>query len=826
MKKFLSLLTVIGILFWSNVSLAQSGPGKISGQVTDEANKPLEAATISLLKAGDSLKSRQVISDKEGRFVLDILPAGKFLISISAVGHQPYYSSTLEISEKNKNIQLKTIQLQSKSGNLQEVAIVAHKSFFEQKADKMVVNVDAAPSNAGTSVMDILEKSPGVSVDKDGNISLKGKQGVTIMIDNKPTYLSATDLANYLRSLPSSAIDQLEIMTNPSARYDAAGNSGIINIKTKKNKAKGFNGSLTLTHTQGVYPKPSGSVNLNYRNGKFNVFLNAGYTHWEGFQDLTINRQYFNANPKGKTLNAIFSQLTAMKFVNPEANLKLGVDYYLSKKTTLGFVVSGFRNEENDQSASHISLMDPNHVVDSFVYSPSTNKGIWKNGTVNLNFRHQFDSTGTELTADADFITYHSVNNQYFDNITYYPDMTLKNETILTGNLPSDISIYSFKSDYSHPFKNNLKLETGIKTSYVATDNTANYFNLIQNVSMVDTTKTNHFLYHENINAAYINLNKQYKKWSLQAGLRLENTNYSGHQLGNPYTVNNNDSSFSRSYTNLFPTLYVSYQANAKNSFSINYGRRIDRPAYQDLNPFLFFLDNYTYQAGNPYLQSQYTHNLELSHTFNNFLTSTLNYSNTSNYFSETFEQKGYATIVRRGNIGKYQNAGLAVSAQIPVTKWFTAIVYGNVNYNQFNGMLYGEYLDVSAITMLFNVNNQFKFKQGWSAEVSGFYRSSGVEGQILIKPMGQLSAAVSKQLMKEKASLKLGIRDLLYTQQVKGNINFQQTEATFHNSRDSRQVSLTFTYRFGKPIQGNQPRRSTGGADNEQNRVKTGGNN
>jgi iron complex outermembrane receptor protein len=308
--------------------------------------------------------------------------------------------------------------------------------------------------------------------------------------------------------------------------------------------------------------------------------------------------------------------------------------------------------------------------------------------------------------------------------------------------------------------------------------------------------------------------------------LRLENTNYSGHQLGNSYTVVNNDSSFKRSYTDLFPTLYISYQANAKNSFAINYGRRIDRPAYQDLNPFLFFLDNYTYQAGNPYLQPQFTHNIEFSHTYNNFLTTTLNYSNTSNFFSETFEQSGYATIVRNGNIGRYQNAGISVSAQIPVAKWWTAIVYTNVNYNQFDGMLYGEYLDVSATTFMANLNNQFKFNKGWSAEVSGFYRSSGVEGQILIKPMGQLSAAVAKQLLKEKASLKLGIRDILYTQQVKGNIDFQQTEATFHNSRDSRQVSLTFTYRFGKPIKGSQPNRKAGGADNEQNRVKVGGNN
>jgi iron complex outermembrane receptor protein len=825
MKKILAMLIILTIITGFLPAIAQDHVGKARGVVLDDAQKPVEAATVSLLKASDSSRLKIVVSDKEGRFLLENLSYGKYLLSISAVGHEKLFTRQFEIRAGQQNFRFDKIVLQTQSNNLKEVSVVAKKSFFEQKADRMIVNVDASPANAGSTVMDILEKSPGVTVDKDGNISLKGKQGVTIMIDNRPTYLSATDLSNYLKSLPASAIDQLEIMTNPSAKYDAAGNSGIINIKTKKNKAKGFNGSVTLTHTQGVYPKPSGSINLNYRNGNVNMFLNAGYSHWEGFQDLTINRQYFNEVGSSKTLNAIFSQQTDLKFINPSVNLKFGMDYYLGKKTTIGFVASGFENSENTNSVSNILLKDPNDIVDSMVYSPSTNKSTWKNGSVNLNFRHQFDSAGTELTADADYIRYNSGSNQYFDNITTYPDNSNRVETILTGNLPSDINIYTFKSDYSHPFEKNLKLEAGVKTSYVATDNNANYFDLVNNISLVDTTKTNHFLYHENINAAYLNMNKQYKKWSVQAGLRLENTIYSGHQLGNSYTVNNNDSFFTRTYTNLFPKLYISYQLNTKNSFSVNYGRRIDRPAYQDLNPFLFFLDNYTYQAGNPYLQPQYTQNIEASHTYNNFLTTTLNYSNTNNFFSETFQQSGYATIVRNGNIGNRKNAGIAVSALLNIRKWWTSMIYTNVNYNKFSGELYGEYLNVSATTLLLNINNQFKFNKGWSAEISGFYRSSGVEGQILVKPMGQLTAAVAKQLFKEKASLKLGIRDILYTQQVRGTIDFQETEASFHNWRDSRQVSLTFTYRFGKPIKGVSQHKNNSSTE-EQNRVKVGGNN
>jgi len=824
MKKLIFALVLIVSGLMPVAIHAQAKKGQISGQVLDENKKTVESATVSLMRAKDSVVIRSIASDKAGKFEFQNIADGRYLISYSAVGHSTVYSPATEISAAQSAINLEPVSLGKKSSDLKEVAIVAHKPFIEQKADKMIVNVDASPSNAGTSVMDVLEKSPGVMVDKDGNISLKGKQGVTVMIDNKPTYLNSTQLANYLKSLPSSAIDQLEIMTNPSAKYDAAGNSGIINIKTKKNKVKGFNGSLTLTQTQGVYAKPGGSINMNYRTGKFNFFMNAGYTHWEGFQNLDINRNYLDVS--SKRITSIFTQHTHMKFVNPEFNLKFGTDFYLNNKTTIGFVVSGFRNNENMNSNSLIYLKDPTNAIDSIVSSPSTNKGLWKNGSVNVNFRRQFDSSGTELTADVDYMRYNSANDQYFNNITYDPEWVEKSHTVLTGHLPSTIDIYSFKTDFSHPFQKGLKLEAGLKTSYVSTVNDANYYNVVNNIEEPDTTKTNHFLYRENINAVYINLNKQLKKWNFQAGLRLENTNYSGHQLGNPYTVNNNDSSFTRSYFSLFPTVYISYQANDKNQFSVNYGRRIDRPSYDALNPFLFFLDQYTYQAGNPYLQPQFTDNIEFAHTYKNFLTTTLNYSYTKDFFSETFEQEGHATIVRNGNIGSRQNAGIAMSAQIPVAKWWTAALYANVNYNKFTGVLYGENINVDATTFLANLNNQFHFGKGWSAELSGFYRTKGVEGQIIIMPLGQVSAALSKQVLKEKGNIKLGARDIFYTQQVKGYINFQQTEATFHNARDSRQISLSFTYRFGKPIKGNQPRRQTGGAGEESNRVKTGGNN
>ncbi|HEY6900142.1 MAG TPA: outer membrane beta-barrel protein [Puia sp.] len=800
--------------------------GYIHGRVGDTKGGSLEAATVTLLNARDSSRIKVTTTGKTGQFSFDHLTAGRYLVSASSVGFTTNWSPVVELSAGHTSQTLPPMVLASATASLAAVAVVAKKPLIEQKADRMVVNVDASPTNAGSTVMDVLEKSPGVTLDKDDNISLKGKQSVVVMIDNKPTYLSAAQLASYLRSLPASAVEQIELMTNPSARYDASGNSGIINIKTKKNKLKGFNGNVNLTHTQGVYPKPSGSFNMNYRNGKVNLFANGGYSRWEGFQHLDITRKYLDAN--SKTINSIFTQATEMHFTNPSMNLKLGMDYYVSSKTTLGFIVSGFRNKEQNRGSSDISLMDPHYSIDSLVSSPSTNTTTWKNGTANINFRHQFDSTGRELTADMDYVRYSSASDQYFDNITYSPDHVKKNETILTGKLPSTINIYTFKTDYTHPISKDFKFEAGLKFSYVNTDNNANYFNLdpTTHFSSVDTTKTNHFIYKENVNAGYVNMNRQFKKFGLQLGLRAENTNYSGHQLGNGISVINKDSSFKRSYVNIFPTAYISYELNEKNQFSVNYGRRIDRPAYQDLNPFLFFLDQYTYQAGNPYLQPQYTNNVELTHSYNHFLNTTLNYSYTTNFFTETFEQSGRATIVRRGNIGNRQTAGIAVSAQVKATKWWTAILYSNLNYTKFSGMLYGENVDVSATNVLFNLNNQFSFPKGWGGEISGWYRTKGVEGQIMIQPMGQASAAVSKKLLKDKASIKLAIRDIFYTQRPRGSIDFQQTQATFSNRRDSRVVALTFSYNFGKPLKGMTGGKRRSGAGDEQNRVNAGGNN
>ncbi len=817
MKKNLVSLTA-ALLFIVASSFAQQAGLSIKGTVTDGKKQALESATVSLLKA-DSTVLRTKSTGADGQFEFANLQPAAYLVKVSAVGQQTWYSNLVTLS--SQSVDIPTIGLQAARKELNAVTVTARKPLIEQRIDRTIVNVEAAVTNTGATVLEVLEKSPGVLVDKDGNISLKGKQGVMVMLDGRPSYLTGEQLNNLLKSMPASSVDQIEIITNPSAKYDAAGNSGIINIKTKKNKQGGFNGSITANYGQGVYWKTNNSFNLNFRSKKFNLFANGGYSVWNGFQRLDINRRFLS--DESKELTGIFDQTSMMYNKNSNYSLKLGADYYLSAKTTLGIMLNGGLSPEDQHGKNTSKLMNPFSQIDSMLFATSQNKDRWKNKSVNLNVRHQFDSLGQELTGDIDVIKYGSRSEQVFNNTIADPNGDERYTETLQGKLPVNINIYTAKVDYTRPLNKSSKIESGLKGSYVNTDNEANYANLVNGNWEADWRKSNHFQYKENIFAAYLNYNTQWKKWGLQSGLRYEYTKYQGNQNGNPTKP---DSSFKRSYSNLFPTVFISYAANDKNQFALSVGRRIDRPAYQDLNPFLFFLDKYTYGQGNTYLQPQFTNNLELTHTYNSILTTTVNYSYTKNFFAETFEPSGEAVIVKQGNIGKRQNAGVSVSAQLPVNKWFTTILYSNYNYTVFEGMLNGDMLKVSAGNLLFNINNQFKFDKGWSAELSGWYRTKGVEGQILINDMGAASAGIAKQVLKGKGTLKLNVRDIFYTQQASGDINFKNTLAHFRNSRDSRVANISFVYRFGKVAKDTRQRRNNGGANDEQNRVKMGGNN
>jgi iron complex outermembrane receptor protein len=816
MKKLSTLLS-IAILF-SFITQAQNG--KITGSVKDASMKSIHSATVSLLKSKDSSVAKFVATGKDGQYEFLGIADGKYFVSVSNVGYAKVVSAPFEISSSNATINVPVLLISEQAKDLGGVTVTAKKPFIEARPDKTIVNVDASPTSAGATVLELLEKSPGITVDNDGNISLRGKAGVIIMIDGKPTYLSSTDLANLLKNMPASQLEQIEIMTNPSAKYDASGNSGIINIKTKKGKASGFNGSVMAGITTSffktgdalyVIPKSQNSINFNYRKNKFNLFGNYNPNFYNGRGNLNIERKFFDDNGD---LAGYSDIATKFKFGNNNHTLKLGVDFFADKKNTFGVVASGFMFNGHPSPVTINTLSDANHEETSSMVSNTENRIDFNNFSGNFNYRHVFDTTGTELTVDLDYIGYRNTSNMLLTT-EFYDEMHQQSSDplLLKGHLPSDINIYSIKSDYTHPFKGG-RLEAGIKSSYVKTDNIVDYQRL-SNDKWIPDSRSNHFIYDENINAAYVTLNKQIKKWSLQGGLRVENTIAKGYQV-------TNDSTFKRNFTDLFPNVYITYTINDKNSLTLSYGRRITRPNYQDLNPFTYFLDSLSYRQGNPYLLPQFTNNIELSHTFKGKIITTLNYNNTTDVISQIFKQNSQTKIVyfTSDNVAKFINMGISITAPVTITKWWNTNFFTNIYNNHYKGIYNTQPLDMSYTSFMVNITNTFTIKQGFSLELSGFYRGKGVDQLTINQPIYQMSIGGQKNIFKNKATVRLNIRDPFAWQEYRGVTEYGNIYAKIHSKFDVRQVTANFTYRFGKNTQQPPQRRRNNATQDEQNRV------
>ncbi len=827
MKKLFSLLAVLAI---GLSSFAQSG-GKISGSIKDGGNqKIIDAASVSLLKAKDSALVKVAVADKDGNFSFENIKEGSYLVLATSIGHTKTYSSKINITVDALSASVGVLQLVPTQKDLKEVLVTSKKPLIERKLDRTIVNVDASITNTGSTALEVLEKSPGISVDKDGNISLKGKAGVIVYLDGRPSYLSGPDLANMLRNMTASQLEQIEIMTNPPAKYDAAGNAGVINIKTKKNKMFGYNGSVTTGYTQGRYARFNEAVSFNYRNKKVNFFSNFNYNRNHRAQELYIIRNMRDVNTKAIT--SIFDQNTEMENQSHNYSAKIGMDVTISKNTTLGAVVNGFYNPSLWQSSSNTFINNPDGSLREQIISYTENEEKWKNFSSNVNFKTKLDTAGQELSADLDFIQYNATSAQPLTS-SYYDNMgNLKQAPdVLNGTLPTNIKIYSGKVDYTLPLKKDAKFEAGFKTSFVNNDNNARYDSLKTGYSVLDSARSNHFIYDENINAAYVNYNRPLgKKLSAQLGLRVENTNSNGISKGYTYDAAQDkfvytETKFKRSYTQLFPTVYLQYTANEKNQFVINYGRRIKRPDYEDMNPFVHFLDRYTFEQGNPNISPQFSHNIELSHTYKGFLTTTVNYTATNNIIQQVLEQNDQTneTYIKKANIASAKQIGLEVTANKSITKWWSGNIYANVYNNHFKGLVNNEQISLGVTTFMMQLQQQFKFGKGWAAELSGFYRTKSLEGVIYIKQMAQVNAGFSKQVLKNQGSIRLNVRDIFAGGVFKGYSKYGTVDANFRNVNDSRAASLTFTYRFNKgKLKASSSKRNSGASD-EQNRVKSG---
>ncbi|MBC7904965.1 MAG: TonB-dependent receptor [Gemmatimonadaceae bacterium] len=808
------ILTTFLFCVFATQSFSQS-TGSISGGVRfaiDTSSKQ-QATTVALLRARDSAVIKLTIADRAGEYLFEKIKPGKYLIVASAVGHRKTHAPVFELKAEETSVRIKTIELFAMAKSLAEVTVTAKRPLIEHRIDRTVVNVDASVSNLGTTALDVLEKSPGVTVDNDGNISLKGKEGVLILVDGRPTQLNGADLAAMLRNMNSGQMDQVEIMTNPPARYDAAGNAGIINIKTKKNTASGYNGSINLTFSQGRYPKASEGFNFNYKAGKTNWFANLSHGYQRNFETLTIQRTILNSN--GTAPANYFDQTARKSFESRSYNGKAGVDYTLSKKATLGLVLTGASAPSSVNNRNTTDILNSSKQAERVTTALVANNSAWKSFGANLNYRKQIDTKGREFTAEADYIGYDAVNNQFMENAYFDASANgIAKADTLTGRLPQVLNIYSARADYVHPLKKGFKLETGLKSSYVKTDNDAVYDSIQYGAVVHDYLRSNHFVYEENINAAYLNLSGPLtKKISAQFGLRLENTNATGHQL-------TTGANFSRNYTQLFPTGYLQYKANAKNIFGANYGRRIRRPNYQSLNPFIRFVDRYTYSEGNPNLKPQFSNNFEIFHSYGTILSTTINYTSTRDIIQGVIEQKGQEAYSRPANIASLRQFGIAVSVNTPFTKWWSGNLYVNAFNNSFKGVVNNAPIAFSAPGVTFSGTQQFKLSKTFTGELTGMYRSSRVEGVFKIKPVGVFTAGLSKQIMKNQGTVRLTFRDIFYTLRQNTVINYGNVDVAFQAVRDSRVISIGFSYRFSKGKAAAQKKKSAGSAGDEQERI------
>lgn len=775
-------------------------------KILDENQAPLIGATAELLSSNAPTPLQMAVSDERGLINFTLKANTTYTLKIRYVG---YTELSTELKPETVATQKLSLNLQPDSKTLEGVTVSGRKSFIQRVQGKTIVNVDASVTNAGTTVLEVLEKSPGVMVDRNGGLSLMGKTGVLVLIDDKPTYLSGAELTNLLSGMSSTQVDQIELITNPSAKYDASGNAGIINIKTKKNKQKGFNGNLTTAYGQGYYPKSNNSLAFNYRNGRFNSYLTYSSNYNRNYMRLYALREYFNQNDQVESRLDQPTLLVTQSFNN---TLKTGFDYYLSDKTTLGLGLTGITNRRKGRGNARVAWETPLGQIDSSIATQSSSSGWFKSGGFNVYGKHNFSKT-QQLSVDFDWLKYDIDNSQLFLNS--FLAAGGYNEGA-RGYLPSLLEIASLKVDYSWQINDNGKWEVGYKNSNIDTDNTADYEIGNGTNWYQDYGKTNRFLYQENIHALYSSYEQKLDRLSFQVGLRYERTNYDAHQLGN---VERPDSAFSRKYAGFFPSGYLSYQLDSSNVLTLTAGRRLDRPAFQHLNPFVNILNKYTYERGNPFFQPQYTWNLELSHQYKDFLTTAVSYGIIRNYFSQLFLSEGEDILIyTRGNVGKMYNLGLSVAANFSPTKWWSFNGQAIFNQKTFNGFQGNDYRS-SVAQLNFSINNQFKLGKVYSGEISGTYTTrSRNDIQELVYDSGQLALGIARPVLKKQGTLKLSVRDLLHTRIMEGLTDFPDAEEYFIIHWDTRVVNLAFSYRFGKPLK--SARRNGGAASDEMERV------
>lgn len=780
--------------------------GTVKGRILDQNHHPVEFATAALINAKTKLPIRGSESNSTGEFVIDKVHDGTYILSVTMVGYKKYETEQFALNGK-KEIQ-KDVVLEENTQQLKEATVVAQRKFVEQQADKMVINPEASITAASENVLDILKKTPGVTVDNNNNISLKGKEGVKVLIDDKPTYMSTDQLATYLKGMQGKDIERIEVIENPSSRYDAEGNSGIINIKTKHNKRTGFNGSFFTGGSYSGKLADNAGLDLNMNFGKLNVYGNYSFYEWRGWNTMDATRRYVTGTYAG-AYQLIHSR---DDYHGNSHNFKMGADYYIAKNHVVSVMMRGSNGFNHDKSSSTTSFDNSSMKLDSALHTNSFEANHWNNITYNANYKWDIDTAGRSLSIDADYARYafHSSSTQ-LGNYTDANGNDMNLNTATYGYQPSVLNIFTAKSDYVHPINKKFSFEAGLKTSFVRTNSQANF-------SITDPTNTiwntglqphDEFIYTENINAAYFSGKGQFGKTSVQLGLRAENTN----SKGDSKSMNRIDN---KHYTDLFPSLFIKEALNENNQIGFNYSYRIGRPSYHILNPFIWMLDQYTYNQGNPFLRPQFTHSLGINYSYKSMFITSFGMNHTKDLFTDVLYQNDETKVMyqTKENLGRSIDLNGSQTVQFDPAKWW-----------HFNATATVMYKSVKSSTDLFkrwsytaNTTQSFTLPHDFSMELSGRYNSKQLWGNFVIYDRYSVDLGVQKSLFNKKGTLKVSVDDIFNTNKGGGYAKYGNVDLKVDNRWDSRTLNVSFTYRFGKDSFKTRADRSTASSE-EQSR-------
>lgn len=810
MKKEITLLFFVFLVI-TRLSAQHHGKAMVDGYVQDEQQQAVDFANVLLLNPSDTTLIKGAITDSSGYFAFNELADGPYLIQATMIGFKPVYSAVFELNAGNTSFTLPTLQLSSSATELSEIVVAAKKPFIELRADKLVVNVESSPVAAGNNALELLAKAPGVILDQNNNISLKGKQGVLIMMNGKRSYLSNEEIVRMLQTTPADAIETIEIMLNPSAKYDAAGNAGIINIQMKKDKNLGLNANLRIGGGMGNFPKANGGLRFNYRQKDFNLYGNYNYYFNRSYQDLNLDRTV----PYEGSLT-VFDQLNHSIREYGGHSVQMGGDWFIGEKTTIGALFNGRFGVWKEDGANTTNISGTSPWSYSRVNAGGDHDQGWNNYTYNLNFKHQFDDKGRELTFDVDYSDFQTdTEADYFNYFLNEEGQETEAPNLLQSTNYSKVNIQAAKIDYTQPIGEKSKLEVGAKSSMVSTDNGVEFLKQLDGQWVLDDSRTNDFEYEETIHAAYANFSHQFSGMQLQLGLRSEYTVSDGLSV----TL---DERVKRDYLNLFPSASLSHSIGEKHNLSYSYSRRIDRPSYQDLNPFIFFLDQFTFGRGNPFLQPQYTDAFSVNYSLSNRFVASLSYSHTNDAMSEVLEQDNETqrTFQTYRNLAEFDNLSLNVSAPFTLKEWWTVRVSATGFFNSYRSPFMDGQLDLEQFSYNFYVANNFNLPGEWKAELTGFYQSRFLESIFESKPIYVVDLGVSKDILDGKGKISVNVNDLFDTRRFRAQIRQADLNLDLINKNESRRVNVTFSYNLGNSEVKPARRRSTA-TDDEQSRIK-----